>query len=87
MLRRLLYRFAISPGHRLTREQITRTLWSIEYDPSRHESSLKSNVHRLRKLLAATDATIETIEDGYRLRLPPGVLFVPPDQGDVVAHP
>ncbi|HEX3764426.1 MAG TPA: winged helix-turn-helix domain-containing protein [Kofleriaceae bacterium] len=79
VLRRLLYMFASTPGHRLTREVIARTLWAVDYDPRRHESSLKSNIRRLRHLLAGTDATIETTEDGYRLRLPPEAVFVPPD--------
>jgi hypothetical protein len=80
LLRRLLYVFASTPGHRLTREIIARTLWAVDYDPRRHESSLKSNIRRLRHLLAGTNAVIETAENGYRLRLPSGAVFVPPDE-------
>ena len=80
VLRRLLYAFASKAGHRLTREAIARALWSTDYDPRRHESSLKSNIRRLRQLLAGTNAAIETSEDGYRLFLPAGALFVPPDE-------
>jgi hypothetical protein len=80
VLRRLLYVFASTPGHRLTRETIARALWEVDYDPRRHESSLKSNIRRLRHLLAGTNAVIETTENGYRLRLPSDAVFVPPDE-------
>jgi DNA-binding SARP family transcriptional activator len=49
----------------------------VSYAPLRHESSVKSNVRRLRELLAGTRVRIETERDGYRLVLPPGTVVVP----------
>jgi DNA-binding response OmpR family regulator len=80
VLRRLLYTFMAMPGHRMTREAIARTLWSVDYDPQRHASSLKSNIRRLRNVLTGTSAAIETCENGYRLCLPSGALFTPPEE-------
>jgi DNA-binding response OmpR family regulator len=80
MLRRLLYAFAVAPGYHLDRSAIARSLWSADYDPLRHESSLKSNIRRLRDLLEGTGMTIETEAEGYRLLLPPSTLVVTPPQ-------
>ena len=77
--RQLLYAFAAAPRHHLTREMIARALWNTEYDPVRHESTLKSNIRRLRSLLAGTNVEVQNDSKGYRLLLPPGAVFIPPD--------
>ncbi len=58
---------------------IARALWDTDYDPLRHESTLKSNIRRLRSLLAGTNAEVQNDSRGYRLLLPPGAVFIPPD--------
>jgi hypothetical protein len=77
--RHLLYTFAAAPKRHLTRDMIARALWGTDYDPLRHESTLKSNIRRLRSLLAGTNAEIINDSKGYRLLLPPGAVFIPPD--------
>jgi tetratricopeptide (TPR) repeat protein len=77
--RHLLYAFAGAPKHHLTRDMIARALWDADYDPLRHESTLKSSIRRLRSLLAGTDAEVISDHNGYRLMLPPGAVFIPPD--------
>ena len=44
----------------------------------RHNSSIKSNIRRLRDLLEGTRVVIETDQDSYRLAVPPGSVLVPP---------
>src|SRR5262249_32982165 len=78
ILRRLVYAFAGAPGRHLDRDTITRALWGSDYDPLRHESSLKSNVRRLRELLGVTRAIIQSDEEGYRLVLPEDATYIPP---------
>ena len=41
--RELLYAFATAPSHHLTRAMIARALWGVEYDPLRHDSTIKSS--------------------------------------------
>jgi hypothetical protein len=78
VLRQLVYAFAAADGYFLDRNAITRALWSCDYAPLRHESSVKSNIQRLRTLLDETRLTIHTERDGYRLSVPPGSVIVPP---------
>jgi len=78
VLRRLLCAFVAADGHYLDRDAIARALWGCDYAPDRHASSIKSNIRRLRDLLAGTRAVIQTEHDGYRLTLPPGSVVVPP---------
>jgi DNA-binding response OmpR family regulator len=78
VLRRLLHAFVAADGHHLDRDAIARALWHCDYAPERHASSIKSNIRRLRDLLAGTRAVIQTEQDGYRLSLPPGSVIVPP---------
>jgi len=77
--RHLLYALAGAPRHHLTRDMIARALWNTDYNPLRHESTLKSNIRRLRSLLAGTHAEVQSDENGYRLLLPRGAVFLPPD--------
>src|SRR5262249_18047271 len=78
VLRRLVYAFAGAPGRHLDRDTITRALWGADYDPLRHESSLKSNVRRLRELLGVTRASVQSDGEGYRRVLPDDAPFIPP---------
>jgi DNA-binding response OmpR family regulator len=80
VLRPLIYAFACAPDHHLTRDVIARALWGTAYDPLRHESSLKSNIRRLRSLLIGTGAVLQSDGDGYRLHLPRGAVVIPPPQ-------
>jgi DNA-binding response OmpR family regulator len=75
--RQLLYAFAAAPSQYLARDTIARVLWGIDYDPLRHESTLKSNIRRLRMLLAGF-AELPSETGGYRIVLPDGVEFIPP---------
>jgi DNA-binding winged helix-turn-helix (wHTH) protein len=78
VLRHLLYALLAADGHYLDRNAIAHALWNVSYAPLRHESALKSNIHRLRELLQQTRVIVETARDGYRLSVPPGTLVVPP---------
>jgi DNA-binding winged helix-turn-helix (wHTH) protein len=78
VLRRLLYAFAAANGHHLDRNAICHALWDCNYAPLRHESSVKSNIRRLRELLAGTRVVIQTDRDGYRLSVPPDTVVVHP---------
>jgi hypothetical protein len=75
--RQLLYAFAAAPSHYLARNTIAHVLWGIDYDPLRHECTLKSNIRRLRMLLAGF-AELLSETGGYRIVLPDGVEFIPP---------
>jgi tetratricopeptide (TPR) repeat protein len=79
ILRRLLYEFVAADHYHLDRNTIAHALWASDYAPLRHESSVKSNIRRLRDLLGQTRLVIQTERDGYRLRVPPGTVVVPPD--------
>jgi DNA-binding response OmpR family regulator len=74
----LLYAFASAPGGLLSRDMITRTLWDSDYAPDRHDNSLKTNIRRLRTLIAGTGAAIRIECAGYRLVLPRHSVFVAP---------
>ncbi|HEY0483382.1 MAG TPA: hypothetical protein VGD37_37935 [Kofleriaceae bacterium] len=78
VLRRLLYAFVTAEANYLDRAGIARALWAGDYVPLRHNSSIKSNVKRLRDLLQGTRVVIQTDQDGYRLVVPPGSVLVPP---------
>jgi hypothetical protein len=78
VLRQLLYAFVISEGYFLDHVAICRALWRCDYAPLRHNSSLKSNIRRLRELLKGTRAVIQTEHHGYRLSVPPDSVLLPP---------
>jgi DNA-binding response OmpR family regulator len=75
--RQLLYAFAAAPSQYLSRNAIARVLWGIDYDPLRHECTLKSNIRRLRLLLAGF-AELSSEIGGYRIVLPDGVELIAP---------
>jgi hypothetical protein len=75
--RQLLYAFAGAPSNYLTRAAVARSLWRVDYDPIRHDSTMKSNIRRLRTLLAGL-AEIRSEAGGYHLLLPSGTTFIPP---------
>jgi hypothetical protein len=75
--RQLLYAFAAAPSQYLARNTIALVLWGIDYDPLRHESTLKSNIRRLRMLLAGF-AELPSETGGYSIVLPDRVEFIPP---------
>jgi DNA-binding response OmpR family regulator len=75
--RQLLYAFVAAPSQYLARNAIARILWGIDYDPLRHESTLKSNIRRLRLLLAGF-AELSTEPGGYRIVLPDRLAHIPP---------
>jgi hypothetical protein len=79
--RQLLYAFAAAPSQYLARNAIARVLWGTDYDPLRHECTLKSNIRRLRMLLAGF-AELLSETGGYRIVLPDGVEFLPPPVTD-----
>ena len=70
-LRSLFYAFVDHRDHHLTRDEIAERLWAVTYHPLRHDSSIKSNIRRLRMLLVETGAEIECAPEGYKLVLPP----------------
>ncbi len=77
VIRQLLYAFAGASSNHLTRTMIARALWEAEYDPLRHDSTLKSSIRRLRVVLAGL-AEVQSEHDGYHLRLPDQAIFIPP---------
>ena len=84
VLRRLIYAFACATGRHLTRDVIARVLWDTDYDPVRHESSLRSSIRRLRSVLADSGAVVQSEQSGYRLVLPGSAVVIPPlDDGDL----
>jgi tetratricopeptide (TPR) repeat protein len=76
-IRCLLYALAGAPSNHLTRATIARLLWGADYDPRRHDSTINSNIRRLRLLLAGI-AAVHSEQDGYHLVLPDDTLFISP---------
>lgn len=76
VLRRLLYALASRPGTVLTKEQLAVAVWSTDYDPLRHDNSLRVNVRYLRELLAGTPLSVEFDDTGYRLLVPEGFAYI-----------
>jgi DNA-binding response OmpR family regulator len=83
-IRTLLYAFAAASSHHLTRTKIARALWGTDYDPLRHDSTIKSSIRRLRVMLAGI-AEVHVGHDGYHLVLPPDATFIPPVVGAIDA--
>ena len=69
VLRRLLYALVERVGQTSTKDDLTRAVWSQEYDPLRHDNPLFVNLSRLRGLVKPTGLTVEADSDqgGYRL--------------------
>jgi DNA-binding response OmpR family regulator len=84
-IRTLLYAFAGAASNHLTRTMIARALWDTDYDPLRHDSTIKSSIRRLRVMLAGI-AEVHVGHDGYHLVLPPDATFIPPVVGALEAR-
>jgi len=79
VLRRILYALAQRPGKPLALEDLAHAAWGVPYHPLQHDNGLRVNLRRLRSLLAETSLQVETVEQGYRLLAPRGLVFIPPD--------
>lgn len=73
VLRSLLYAFAQAPGQTLSYDEIAAALWQSTYSPDRHQSTIKSNIRRLRTLIGAVGLEIVAEPSGYRLTAPGSV--------------
>jgi Tfp pilus assembly protein PilF len=51
-----------------TKEQLVRSVWNYEYDPSRHDSMIYAALAALRKSLVDVGFWIETQDEGWALR-------------------
>jgi hypothetical protein len=80
MLRRLLYALASRPNEVFSKETLAGHLWSSRYNPLTHDNALWVSLRRLRVLLKNTGLTIELEEDGYRLIVPEGFIYVDPGE-------
>ncbi|HEX3761203.1 MAG TPA: winged helix-turn-helix domain-containing protein [Kofleriaceae bacterium] len=67
VVRRLLYTLARHPGRELGKDALVEAVWGHSYDPLRHDDTLKSNVLRLRRVLADSGIAITCCDPGYRL--------------------
>ncbi len=76
VLRRLLYRMALSPGQIVSKEILVKAIWNAEYHPLRHDNPLFVNIHGLRVLLDGSGLSVASWEDGYSLVALPGFRFV-----------
>lgn len=70
VLRSLLLAFAQAPGQTLSYDEIAAALWQSTYSPDRHQSTIKSNIRRLRTLVGAAGLEIIAEATGYRLTAP-----------------
>lgn len=68
---RVLAALAIRAGERVPTDRLIDDVWGEQAPPSAR-ASLQMHITKLRKLLASTPVTIETVPDGYRLSAPPG---------------
>lgn len=71
IVRRVLAALAVRGGERVTTDRLIDDVWG-EAAPAQARASLQMHIAKLRKLLASTPVSIETIPDGYRLLAPPG---------------
>ncbi len=76
VLRRLLYVLADRPGRFVTKESVIERVWSAAYHPAIHDAALWANIRRLRTLLRNSNLGIDFGEDGYRLRVPEGFVYL-----------
>ncbi len=69
IVRRVLAALAVRGGERVTTERLIDDVWG-EAAPAQARASLQMHIAKLRKLLASTSVSIETVTDGYRLAAP-----------------
>ena len=72
VLRRLLYALASRPNVVVSKDDLVQKMWSVAYDPLRHDTPLWQNIRRLRQLVATVGLAVEVDESGYRLLVPDG---------------
>lgn len=73
VLRSLLYAFAQAASQTLSYDEIAAALWQSTYSPDRHQSTIKSNIRRLRTLIGVAGLEIVAEPSGYRLTAPGSV--------------
>ena len=78
VLRKLLYALAARPNTVLSKEDLASHLWAARYNPLRHDNALWVNLRRLRVLLQKSGLVIELSDDGYRLAVPEGFVYIAP---------
>lgn len=71
-VRGLLYTLAADLGRICDKESLARGLWSTRYHPARHDGALWVSIKRLREVLAGTGLSVESSDEGYRLRIDDG---------------
>ena len=76
VLRRLLYAMAARVNQPVNKEELVRAAWDAEYDPRRHDTTLRVNIRRLRVILGDEELAVERDEVGYRLRAPDGFAYI-----------
>jgi tetratricopeptide (TPR) repeat protein len=76
VLRKLLYALAALPSRALSKEDLSELVWESAYNPLVHDNSLFVSVKRLRTLLAGSGVDIESVEQGYLLRVPERFAYV-----------
>ena len=74
--RELLYALAAAGGRAVSKEELVRAGWQVEYDPLRHDNTLRVSVRRLRTLLEGTELEILTDGPDYRLQVPAGFAYL-----------
>ena len=79
VLRGLLYRLAAAGERGLDKASLARDLFGPGFDVARHDDPFRVSLRRLRALLAPARLEVELTEHGYRLRTPPGFIFVSGD--------
>ncbi len=71
VLRRLLYKFCESREVLLSKEELVRAVWKVDYHPFRHDPTLFTNIMRLRRLIGDKEGVvIRSDEGGYRFTPP-----------------
>ena len=76
VLRGLLYRLAAAGERGLDKASLAHDLFGPGFDVARHDDPFRVSLRRLRALLAPASLEVALTETGYRLRTPPGFIFV-----------
>ncbi|MBK9070724.1 MAG: winged helix-turn-helix domain-containing protein [Myxococcales bacterium] len=77
LLKKLLFLFCDRPGTPISKEEIVRFVWEVDYHPLRHDAAIFTNIMRLRKLLGETGPKwLRGDETGYTFTPPDDYLFV-----------